>query len=239
VTAVIEPGWKQHSAVAASSAITLKRPLTSKQLSAASSLHRRIPEWVAIDKALDDLSRLLPDFALSSCLLKVCAINQLYGTNVRSIGALAAHINRTMAKSRSSVTVAELATTTITDGRVFRYFSFASKFAHFFVDADRFAVYDSYALDSLRVHVAHSSLATTDAAQRYAAFVTLLSELRGLANLHCTNRELDRYLWLSGLYRASRDGDTKINAEARRLFGMAAENASVARDLELLISDGE
>jgi hypothetical protein len=107
--------------------------------------------------------------------------------------------------------------------------SFASKFVHFFVDRDRYPIFDSYALGGLRHHLSGTKL-STDNPPPYAHYVGALNNLVELAGLACSGRELDRYLWLSGLYRTwSRNPSAQINVEAKRLFEQ--HDAAVATDL--------
>jgi hypothetical protein len=67
-------------------------PLTSSQVDAASPLHSRLKQWSATDSALEALRRLFPGFDLAASLLKVSALNQLYGTNVYAVLRMAEHV---------------------------------------------------------------------------------------------------------------------------------------------------
>ena len=98
-----------------------------------------------------------------------------------------------------------------------RNYSFASKFAHFFIDAERFPVMDSFAVAMLKFHLGTQGYRTDDG-RPYFTFLKNLSTLRerdGLGNV--ANRSLDHYLWLAGEYRAF-DGGSAINSELAALW---------------------
>ena len=117
--------------------ITLSRPLTAAQISVAGRLHQRLAFWPATDSALDDLAERFPAFDLSACLLKTVAVNQLYGTRVLAIPRMAQHVADVMRDPGRENLVEELAILS-SRGKERRHLSFASKFAHFFVDKDRY-----------------------------------------------------------------------------------------------------
>src|SRR5512133_1644504 len=80
--------------------MSLTVPLAPEQIAAASRLHDQFPEWVAIDRALWALGERCPDYGADSALLKVAALNSLYGTNVYPAVRMANHIVRTMESPR-------------------------------------------------------------------------------------------------------------------------------------------
>src|SRR5438874_11882465 len=112
--------------------------LTMSQIEAANRLHQQLPQWKVTDCALHKLKVQFQGFDSESSLLKVAAINQLYGTKVFAIVRMAEHIEKVMANASSMDDVGlvnEIAT--LSD---MKHTSFASKFAHFFVDAERFPI---------------------------------------------------------------------------------------------------
>lgn len=210
--------------------ISLRVPLTSEQVNAATRIHDRLASWKATDAALDDLARSMPGFSLGECLVKASAINQLYGTNVYALGRMAEHLARVLSDPQSDDLVERLAKLT-TNGKPRRHLSFASKFAHFYIDKDRFPIFDSYAIERLRFHLSGINL-PTDNPPPYADYVAAHQALIALCRLGCTGRELDRYLWVGGLYRAwSRNSEAPINVEVRTLFLKADEDATLRHDL--------
>jgi hypothetical protein len=101
--------------------------------------------------------------------------------------------------------------------KVIRFRSFASKFAHYFIDAERFPILDSYAESMVSLHLGPRSV--RDASQPYAAFVENLHTLKRLAGYTGSMRALDQYLWLAGQYQAwRRNADRPLNGEIRDLF---------------------
>lgn len=107
------------------------------------------------------------------------------------------------------------------------HLSFASKFAHFFIDAARFPILDRYAERMVALHLdrAHHTTGGT----RYARFLADLDWLRTAAGLDGSPRDLDRYLWLAGQYTAGRRNPrAAINIELQRLFTLAAAAAELA-----------
>ncbi len=216
--------------------LSLKTALTAEQVAAATRLHERLTSWKATDAALDLLAQRVTGFDLRACLIKAAAINQLYGTNVYALTRVGAHVAGVMASQADGNLVERLAAVP-SEGRVRRHLSFASKFAHFFVDKGRYPIFDSYAVRGLRHHLDGTRLPYDDP-PAYADYVEALGALTALSGLKCSGRELDRYLWLSGLYRAwRRDAEAKINVEARDLFVRAEREPAIRDDLQWLVGD--
>jgi len=183
-----------------------------------------------MDTALASLSASYPDFDPTSCLIKAAAINQFYGTNVYELPAVANHISTVMTSGQAEDLVEALATVSL-QGKTTRYVSFASKFAHFFVDETQFPIVDSYARTRLLYHLSGVSLPDPP---KYADYVAAHRALIDLAALGCSGRALDRYLWLSGLHDAWARGERRINVEVRTLLDGAAVDSDVLRELRAL-----
>lgn len=216
-------------------------PLSQSQIVAAQNLRGRM-HWPAIDRALYDLSNLVPGFGLEATLLKVAAINQLYGTNVFATVRMAEHIVNVMADRGDfpiGIDVVEqiAALPALKSQRQKRSFcSFASKFAHFFVAPQVFPVYDTYASKMVAYHLGPQA-EIRGATKPYKAFVQNLKRLRDGAHLTCSTDELDRYLWLTGLFFTwDRDRNAKINVEVRNLFESPSPQQAAELDA-LLPSD--
>jgi hypothetical protein len=96
--------------------------LTMSQIEAAKRLHRELLQWHVTDCALHKLKVQFPGFDNESSLLKVAAINLLYGTKVFAVMRMAEvmHKASTMDDVGLVDKIAEL------DDR--KYVSFASKF---------------------------------------------------------------------------------------------------------------
>ena len=71
----------------------------------------------------------------------------------------------------------------------------------------------------------------------YRAFMTNFNSLRMRASLVCSTRELDKYLWLTGLYREWKRFPEKprINVDVERLFAKAS--GEIKRDLALMMGE--
>jgi len=195
--------------------------LTGEQIAAAGALHSTLTQWQVTDNALSRLRDEMPGFGPEEALLKVVAVNALYGTNVFALGRAATHVGTVLNSAdiaKAGPELVELLANipTTPNARPKRYISFASKFANFFIDPERFPIYDSYAERMLVFHL--GNLAERDPARPYEAFVASLAMLRREYGLQCSYRELDRYLWVGGLYRAHAKGKRALNAELLRLF---------------------
>jgi hypothetical protein len=222
---------------------TLIVPLHQTQIDAAQRLYNQLRSWRATNTALHELRGALPGFDLSASLIKVAAINQLYGTQVYAVVRMAEHISAVLnAPDRpddSVLLVERIAALPATPGgRVYRHFSFASKFAHFFIDTERYPIYDRFAVLMVNYHLIGRPV-VPDPPRPYALFVERLSVLRELADLHCTTKTLDAYLWLAGLYRElyMKGSRAKINVEVRDM--LLAEKADLLSDLTALLPETE
>lgn len=192
--------------------------LSQKQVEAANRLHAKLGQWVAADAALHRLHEQVPGFDLPACLLKTIAINSLYGTNILDVRGRAEIVCRTLSRRGSLALEPRLVE------RIGRHslsgrsaISFASKFCHFFVDGQRFAIYDEAARRILAFHLGRSHRCLLS----YASFCASLDQLRREASLTCGARELDQYLWLVGMYekwlRERKKPKPAINAELMSL----------------------
>jgi len=217
--------------------------LTADQVEAAGRLYSQLRQWQVSEAALDALADRVPGFSEEAVLLKAVAVNGLYGTNVLALSRMAIHVRKTIEKSDLRTAGPELvegiARLPREDGETAnrRHHSFASKFAHFFIDAERFPIMDSYAVAIVRVHLGVANY-NQNREKPYLAFVENLKTLRTLAELNVTNREFDRYLWIAGAYRTYRkccdaERKAKISVELNRLFTNPSE--SIRGDLDALM----
>lgn len=219
---------------------SLATPLAPPQIEAACRLHARLEQWRLSDASLLRLRKRMPEFDLEACVAKVVAVNALYGTQVYAVLRMARHahevLNTTDLTTAGSDLVERLARLPVEGQERSRMFtSFAAKFCHFFIDEERFPIFDEAARNVLRLHLGREQI--TDGHQPYRAFCTNHERLRELAALHCSGREFDRYLWLTGMYmkwlKERVKPTPRINAELRRL--LAEPSAEVARDLDTML----
>jgi len=198
----------------------MSRPLLQSQLEAATHIYRScMKTWRATNEALGLLHDRLPGFSLEVTLLKVAAINQLYATHVYAVTTMAKHVVDIMRDRPAEP--AEVVARIANLGKGRKHWSFASKFAHFFVDPQHFCPFDQYAKAAVKYHLGEDAAA--DEANRYTAFADNVERLRARNGLSCEPEELDRYLWLAGVFRAFRaprsaGKQPQINAEALALF---------------------
>ncbi len=214
--------------------LALTVPLLPSQIDAANRLHQQLEQWQIIDQALGSLHARFPGFDLEATLLKVAAMNQLYGTKVYAVVRMAQHITAIMPGAYEQ-DVPELveALASLSDGR--KYLSFASKFAHFFIDMERFPIYDSFARKMVAYHLGKQrQVPETEGA--YKAFLENIERVKRRAHLSCTNKELDHYLWLAGLYQTwKKKHEAKMNVEVAKLFTTPSPDES--NDLALLLPE--
>jgi hypothetical protein len=189
-------------------------------------VHQTLAQWRLSESALEKLAEKFPDFSAEACLLKTVAVNAIYGTQLLATVRMARHIETIFAHPGTNPMDVDLVDRiaklpTKRGGKQRVSLSFASKFCHFFVNPDRFPIYDEAARDALRLHLgADRCLVNKD--NRYRAFCGNFEQLRTLAKLKCRTKELDRYLWLTGMYMRWQKRKSKknpgVNEELRGLF---------------------
>ncbi|MDB5386679.1 MAG: hypothetical protein JWM11_2325 [Planctomycetaceae bacterium] len=216
--------------------------LVSSQIEAAERLYQRQKPWQLSNAALYRLKDCCPGFDHEETLLKVVAINALYGTNLYALVRMAEHICKTLkgkdlnAEGPELVEMLACLPASSDEKKSRHHASFASKFAHFFVDSESFPIMDSIAVEMLKHHLGQGQW-QKDSKRPYLAFVANIERLRQRSGIDCTNSELDRYLWLAGLFRRwDNPKDGKINREASILF--ANQSPDVARDVKSLTASG-
>ena len=215
--------------------MSLKVPLTQTQVDAALRLHEQLPQWRIADTALESLGNAFPRFSAADCLLKSVAVNAIYGTNVLAIVRMAKHVERTMSRSDPATAGPELVDRiaglpAVGNEKPWKRISFAAKFCHFFISAEKFPIYDDAAREVLDLHLGQKRVAKHDG-YSYARFSEDFDRLRTDAGLQCSTREIDRYLWLTGMYlrwlRERTRKTKRVNAELKELFEYpSAEQAS-------------
>jgi hypothetical protein len=219
----------------------MKLPLTRNQIAAAMRLHGQMIGWRTTDLALAKLSQSIPGFDAQACLLKAVSVNALYGTQVFSIVRMADHVQevmRTADISKAGVELVDrLARMLARAGHKPRIFvSFAAKFCHFFVDSGRFPIYDEAARLMLKLHLGEEGYPQSKT-EPYQAFWDAFEAVRRAVGVD--GRELDRYLWISGMYerwlRQRKKKHVLVNAELQQLFNSPTEAGK--RDLDVMLPE--
>ena len=199
--------------------------------------YKACPIWKLTDDTLKCLGEKFPTFDQKSCLLKSVAVNALYSTNVLAIARMADHVCETMGKHQENKDKPELRVEAIARLQIgtdkYRCFpSFASKFCHFFVDVgdDKFPIYDEAARMTVKLHLGKIE-------NPYPAFCAQIHELKASANFTCLLSELDRYLWIRGLYVKYKKSGRKINKEIMDYFNGAKTDEEKKHTLESLLNE--
>lgn len=201
-------------------------PLLKEQIDAAQAIYiKYTASWRRTDDALIALDEAMPGFGHPAALIKVAALDKLYGTYVPYVDSVALRVeavldgvDRADLASAGPQLVEDLAAVTVPSGGIIRYRSFASKFAHFFIDHHRFPIHDSFAADALRAHLGRHAPAPEDDKATYMDRAEAFWELADSAGESDTRR-MDRYLWIVGQYRKwAENSAAKINWEPRRVF---------------------
>jgi hypothetical protein len=210
--------------------MNLAVPLSMSQIEAANNLHRQLLQWQITDSALHALQDRFPGFDIDATLLKVVAVNQLYGTKVYSVVKMAHHIAEVMLEASQMADVCLVEELAALSGM--NHISFASKFAHFFINVERFPIYDSYAVKMVAYHLGQQGQ-NGDTEHPYKSYVANLNKLKQCAQLSCTTRELDHYLWLAGMYRKWRaNTGVHIGSEVSSLF--SSQSPEITTNLKML-----
>lgn len=168
---------------------TLAVPLTAAQIEAANTLYGRSRTWRFVDGTFAELRRRLPGFSLEAVLINAMAINQTYSTNVFALPAAALHIAGVLARTdvaAASPGLVEALAAVPTTGKQRRFRSFASKFAHVFIDPERFPIMDSVATETIRWHLGGAA-----APADYVAFVAQIEALERGSGLRVPRPQLD------------------------------------------------
>jgi hypothetical protein len=218
--------------------VRIIQPLYRTQIEAARTLREKyLRQWQLSDAALLLLGKKFPDFELEACLLKSVGVNAIYGTNVLAIVLVANHVHSVLGRTDLSQAGPELVRE-IADGPAGknqpsrRHTSFASKFCHFFVDAERFPIYDNAACEALKLHFDKGV-----EAHDYRTFCACIADLKKSVGDGCDSRMLDHYLWVTGMYKRwlrEREKENPIvNAELLDLFKNPSEEQRAALDAML------
>lgn len=177
--------------------------LSESQIESARRMFASMPRWQLAEGALVTLAEAMPAFDPHACLVKTVAVNSMFGTQVLATMRMSEWVHELLRNGRQWEHGIELVETMAAlkpkEGDKPRVFtSFAAKFCHFFVDDARFPIYDDAARQALKLHLGKDY--REDPKHPYTSFCTNFEELRGLAGVTTKPRDLDRYLWLTGMY---------------------------------------
>jgi hypothetical protein len=196
---------------------------------AANQLYQRyLVGWQRYDRVLYTLREHFPSNTDLECVLpKAVTLNQLYATRVLAITRMAGHIVDVLDQEpdlpdlNAVEKIAWLPAAGV-NGMHFR--SFASKYCHFFISADRFPILDDFAGDALTYHLGRRGRSHSRREPfSYLTFVADVDRVRMAAGHDCSYVEVDRYLWLLGQWLRLREGEkaakpVMINREVQGLI---------------------
>lgn len=205
--------------------MSLAKPLSQQQVDAAARAHDKLKMWLRGEATLQLLAARCPEFTHEACLLKAVVVNDIYGTQLFATVRMASYIHSIFENSEFSRVdislVDRIARLPPKAGDKPRLaISFASKFCHFFVDVEAFPIYDDAAREALKLHL--GSGYTVEKSKPYESFYKNFRNLHALAKLTATTKELDQYLWLTGMFirwqRERSKTNPRVNAELKALF---------------------
>jgi hypothetical protein len=197
-------------------------PITESNIEAAQRLyrHEKMKNWQLSDLALERAKGDYPsNVDLVQVYLKASLLNGLYSTflyyAVYDVADRIVKIFRTEPEIDGRTLVSRLSHDPI-GGK--RRLSFASKYAHFFHLQDQPPIFDRYAVLALATHLRRLESHYFKENDKYERYCDGIDELRSLSKFEMKPRELDRYLWLGGMWVDFKRGNYKINQEALSLF---------------------
>lgn len=214
-------------------------PLSPEQILAANRLHARLTQWILGLRAMAALRSRFPENTADAVLLKIITVNSLHGPNVMSRARVARHLEKVLSAADIEHAGPELVEKLASvpsgaaGGGTRKLYSFASKFAHFFLNPDDFPLMDQTSARMVRYHLGPRSW-VPDEGYRYREFAANFRRLRGQSGFKGRKRELSRYLWVAGQYHEwLRSPKARINPELKSLFD--APSPEVAADIETLV----
>jgi hypothetical protein len=171
---------------------------------------------------------------LDAVKIKAIVVNELYGTNIIAIAQVADRVERVLIDSQC--TGADLVEQLVNEMRGITkksHYSFAAKYAHFFVDSS-LPILDGYAEWMLGRHLGRD-LQSKDP-RRYHKFTEDIETLKRVAGLNCNCDELDAYLWIAGEYWYWKDHPKyNISGDLKRQFENLQKNTQAEPLLAALL----
>jgi hypothetical protein len=186
-------------------------------------------------KEINQLKRVFPE-PQDAIRVKAIVLNALYGTNIIAISKVADCVERVLNTNHSTgpdlveELVAEIRQITERNN-----YSFAAKYAHFFINSD-LPILDSYAEWMVSKHLGPMK---SENPKRYLKFVEDVETLKEAAGLTCNCTELDAYLWVAGEYWSWKTNPKlNINGDLRPYFERLAKAPESERTLRNLLGIG-
>lgn len=204
---------------------SLLKPISIDKVELANRWFDSVDSVKKPDIVLDLLAKQFPNNDIESVLIKAVAVNSLYGTNVLAIYNAAKHIVTELADPNTDYDddefISRLATITVMQKGEYKelhLISFASKYAHFYINSEKFPMYDNYARMMIKTHIAENDL-IRNAKNPYLAFKENFFILKEELKYKVSTRALDHYLWFAGqLQTWQKDHESQMNVGLRNLL---------------------
>ena len=157
-----------------------------------SSLRKLYTKTYPLNKKMDDV------------LIKVCALNDLYNTNIFSSFTVAKHIvdlkiDKYLSKNDTDI-VNKIAKVRMSNGSTKNFYSFATKYCSHHKPTD-YPIYDSYVERFLMFHKRKDNFCifNKEDLKIFSKYKRILEEFRKFYGLNKYNLKLiDKYLWQAG-----------------------------------------
>lgn len=173
---------------------TLAIPLKQSQIDAAKEFWKE-DGWES--KEFEQLRAVFPN-PLDAVRIKAIVLNSLYGTNIIAIARVADRVEGVLrAHKWAGPDLVEQLVNDICAVTKRRNYSFAAKYAHFFIDPT-LPILDGFAEWMLGRHLGRQMQSKDP--RRYHRFAEDIEAVKGAADLNCNCAELDSYLWVAGEY---------------------------------------
>lgn len=171
----------------------LAKPLKQNQIDAA----KRFWDGGWESEELKQLSSAFPS-PIEAVSIKAIVLNSLYSTNIIAINKVADPIKRVLKPNYpTGPDLIEELVNEIQGVTNKRNYSFAAKYAHFFIDSS-LPILDGFAEWMLGRHLSRQMQSKDQ--RRYHKFTEDIETLKRAAGLSCNCAELDSYLWVAGEY---------------------------------------
>ena len=174
---------------------------------------------------------------LDAVRIKAIVLNVLYGTNIIAIAQAADRVERVLrANQWTGSDLVEQLVGEIRGATKRNEYSFAAKYAHFFVDSS-LPILDSFAEWMLGRHLGRKMQSRDP--RRYHRFTEDIETLKRVAGLNCNCAELDAYLWVAGEYWYWKEHPKyRISTDLKRRFENLRGNPSTEPSLAALLGLG-
>jgi hypothetical protein len=191
----------------------LAMPLKQSQIVAATEFWES-GGWES--KEFEQLRKAFPN-PVDGVRIKAIVLNVLYGTSIFAIAQVADCVERVLiANQWTGPDLVEQLVNEIRGVTKKGHYSFAAKYAHFFVDPS-LPILDWFAEWMLGRHLG-LKMQSKDP-RRYHKFTEDIETLKRVADLKCSCAELDAYLWVAGEYWYWKDHPNyKISGDLRQQF---------------------